>query len=177
MADEAPVPERLLDRMEELLAAVETFDADVRTQVFELLDGVDTLHRHAVLRLAAALGPALEPLRRAEPAADWLFGAYGVGVDDVPAAEQALEEIRPYIHQHGGEVDVLGVDGGIVTVRLSGACSGCTASSETLREGVEQALREGLPGFVGIDVVEAEPDAAPHPPPGATLLQIQPRPS
>jgi Fe-S cluster biogenesis protein NfuA len=177
MAGEAPGLEDLLDRMEQLLAAVEGFDDDVRDQVLELLDGVDALHRHALVRLAGALGDGLQPLRDAEPAVDWLFAAYGVGVDDVEAASQALEEIRPYIHQHGGEVEVLAVDTGVVRLRLSGACSGCTASSETLREGVEQALRAGLPGFVAMEVVEADPDATPHPPPGPTLLQIQPRPA
>jgi Fe-S cluster biogenesis protein NfuA len=167
----------LLDRMEELLSAVEGFEPDARDQVLELLDGIDALHRFAITGLADSLGDRLEPVRRADPAVDWLFAAYGVGVDDVGGASEALEEIRPYIHQHGGEVEVLDVRHGVVRVRLSGACSGCTASSETLREGVEQSLRDGLAGFVAMEVLEADPDAAPHPPPGPTLLQIQPRPA
>lgn len=169
--------DHLLDRMEELLAAVEGFDPGLRQQVLELLDGVDALHRQAITGLAEALGERLTPLREADPVTDWLFGAYGVGVDDLEAASKALEAIRPYVHQHGGEVEALAVDDGVVRVRLSGACSGCTASAETLREGVEKALRSGLPGFVAMDVVQADPGARAHPPPGATLLQIQPRPA
>lgn len=166
----------LLDRMEQLLEGVDDFPPEVRDHVLELLDGVDSLHRHAVRGLAAVLGERLETVRAADAATDWLFAAYGVGVDDLEAASAALEQIRPYIHEHGGEVEALDVTDGIVRVRLSGACSGCTASAETLRAGVQEALHAGLPGFVGMEVVEADPGATPHPPPGPTLLQIQPRP-
>lgn len=164
----------LLDRLEELLADVEGLDEDVRDRVFELLDGVDAVHRLAIGRLADVLGPDLEPLRD-EPAIHWLFEAYGVGVQDSVAAAAALDQIRPYLHEHGGEVEVLGVEHGVVRVQLTGACSGCTSAADTLRHGVEEALRENLPGFVSMDVAP-DSGAAPHPPPGPVLLQIQPRP-
>ena len=166
----------LLDRLEELFAEVEEFDDDVRTRVFELLDGIDGIHRLAVTRLADALGPDLDQLRRGDPAVAWLFEAYGVGVDDVAAATAALEPVRPYITEHGGDVEVLSVERGVVRVRLSGACSGCTSAAQTLRYGVEEALRDNLPGFVAMDVAP-DSGAAAHPPPGPVLLQIQPRPA
>ncbi len=166
----------LLDRLEELLGDVEELDPDVRDRVFELLDGVDAVHRLAVTHLADTIGEDLWQLRRGDAAVDWLFEAYGVGVDDVDAASGALEQIRPYLHEHGGEVEVLAVAGGVVRVRLIGACSGCTSAAETLRHGVEEALRENLPGFVAMDVVPDE-DAPPHPPPTQVLLQIIPRPA
>jgi len=166
----------LLDRLEQLLSDVEGLDDDVRDRVFELLDGVDAVHRLAVTRLGDALGgDDLSTLRKSDVAVDWLFEAYGVGVNDVDAASLALEQIRPYLHEHGGEVEVLGVHNGTVRVRLIGACSGCTSAGETLRHGVEEALRENLPGFVVMDV--APDDGAPaHPPPNQVLLQITPRP-
>ncbi len=165
----------LLDRLEELLTDVEGLDEQVRDRVFELLDGVDAVHRLAITRLADGLGEQLRPLRRQDVAVDWLFEAYGVGVDDVEAASVALEPIRPYLHEHGGEVEVLGVEHGVVRVRLLGACSGCTSAAETLRHGVEEALRENLPGFVAMDVAPDD-GAAAHPPPTQVLLQITPRP-
>ena len=165
----------LLDRLEELLEEVEGLDEHVRDRVFELLDGVDAVHRLAITRLADLLGDRLPTLRRGDVAVDWLFEAYGVGVDDADAASAALDAVRPYLHEHGGEVEVLGVTHGVVRVRLGGACSGCTSAAETLRHGVQEALREGLPGFVAMDV--APDDGAPaHPPPTQVLLQIGPRP-
>ncbi len=165
----------LLDRLEELLADVQGLDEHVRDRVFELLDGVDAVHRLAITRLADGLGEQLRPLRYQDAAVDWLFEAYGVGVDDVAAASVALEPVRPYLHEHGGEVEVLGVEHGVVRVRLLGTCSGCTSAAQTLRHGVEEALRENLPGFVAMDVAPDD-GAAAHPPPTQVLLQITPRP-
>ena len=59
---------------------------------------------------------------------------------------------------------------GVVRVRVAGGSSGSTASTIALRRGVEEALREGFPGFAAMEV--EEDDALPHPPPGPTLLQI-----
>ncbi|MBA3782268.1 MAG: NifU family protein [Nocardioides sp.] len=164
----------LLDRLEELLTEVESFDETVRETVFELLDGVDALHRLAVTRLAPLLD-GVEQLRLADPAVAWLLEAYGVGVNDVDAASAALEAVRPYIHEHGGDVQVLAVTEGVVRVQLTGACSGCTSAAVTLRNGVEEALRDGLPGFISMDVAP-DSGAPAHPPPTQVLLQITPRP-
>lgn len=167
--------EELLDRLEQLIAHVDTLEEPARSQVYELLDGIDALHRMALGHLADAVGPdELDRARRAHPAIAWLLDAYGAGVDDVAAAEAALEPIRPYISSHGGRVEVVDVTGGTVRVRLSGTCSGCTASSVTLTQGIEQALRDNLPGFVSLEAEEEQ--AAAHPPPGETLLQIGHRP-
>ncbi len=164
----------LLDRLEELLGEVDELDEPVRDTVFELLDGVDALHRLAITRLAALLED-VQLLRQADPAVAWLLEAYGVGVDDVAAASAALDAVRPYIHEHGGDVRVLEVADGVVRVQLTGACSGCTAAAATLRNGVEEALRDGLPGFVAMDVAP-DSGAPSHPPPTQVLLQITPRP-
>lgn len=166
----------LLDRLEQLLGDLEGSEPEVRDRVFELLDGIDALHRLAITRLAATLGEDVQRLRSGDPAVEWLFDAYGVGANDPAVAVQALEPMKPYLAEHGGDVEVLGVTNGVVRVRMVGACSGCTAASITLREGVEEALRSGLPGFVAIDVAPDD-SAHSHPPPGPTLLQIQPRPA
>jgi Fe-S cluster biogenesis protein NfuA len=163
----------ILARLEELLGRIDTLDEAVRRDVFELLDGLDALHRTALGRLADALDAATLQRLRADPAVAWLLDAYGAGVDERAAADTALEEIRPFIHSHGGEVEVLAAAQGVVRLRLSGSCSGCTASAITLSRGVEEALRDGFPGFVRMEV--EQDGGAPHPPPGPTLLQIEPR--
>lgn len=164
----------LLERMEELLAEAEGFEQNVKGTVFELLDGVDAVHRLAITHLAGLIANVAE-LSAADPAVAWLFQAYGIGVDDPVAASAVLDEVRPYVESHGGAVTVLGVAQGVVRVQLSGACSGCTAAAVTLRERVEQALRLGLPGFVAMDVAP-DSGAAAHPPP-TPLLQISSRPA
>lgn len=172
-----PGLDQLLDDLERLLNETEALDDAVRTRVFAMLDGVDGLHRLALDRLGAVLGPEeVERLRAADPAVGWLFDAYAVGVDERAAAEAALDDVRPYLDSHGGGVSVVEAQGGIVRVRLSGACTGCTASTITLKRGVEEALRENFPGFVEMQVEEEE-GATAHPPPGPTLLQLEDAPT
>lgn len=170
--DDRGTLDAVLARLEELLDAVDTLpDAD-RINVIELLDRVDDLHRLALGQLGARL-PAhqVEELRDAHPAIAWLFEAYGIGLDQRAAVGAALDRIRPYLHSHGGEVELREVTDGVVTVELTGACAGCSASAITLRDGVEEALRSGVPGFARLEVIE-DLDAEPHDPPGPTLLQI-----
>lgn len=176
MPDDRPLTlEELLDRMEDTLARVDAMPEEDRERVFTLLDDVDRLHRLALHHLGDALGPVdIERLRDTDPSVTWLFDAYGVGLDERATAERAMEDIRPYIHSHGGEVEILDVTDGRVHVRLAGSCSGCTASAITLQHGVETALRDHLPEFTELTV--EEDDADPHAPPGGTLLQIEPHP-
>lgn len=163
--------DNVLSRLEDLLHEVEQLDEPVRERVFELLDGIDLLHRTALGRMAEHLAPETLRALREDPAISWMLDAYGVGVDELAAAEAALHEIRPYIASHGGSVEILGASGGIVKVKLAGACSGCTASAVTLTEGIEAALRDNFPAFVAMEV--EDDDAPAHPPPGPTLLQIE----
>ena len=163
--------DNLLGRLEVLLGEIEELDEDVRASVFELMDGFDLIHRSALGALGRELGDeTVERLRAADPAIAWLFDAYRVGVDERAQADAALESVRPYIHSHGGEVEVLEVTGGVVRLRLSGSCSGCTASAITLQHGIDEALREHLPGFVATEV--EEDDAEAHPPPGPVILEL-----
>ena len=53
--------------------------------------------------------------------------------------EQAIEELRPNLKADGGDCELVGVEGNLVTVRLHGACVGCRLSSATLN-GVQERL-------------------------------------
>jgi Fe-S cluster biogenesis protein NfuA len=59
--------------------------------------------------------------------------------------ESALNSIRPSLQSHGGDVELVEVDGGVVKVRLTDACGGCPMAAMTLRDGVERALKEAVP--------------------------------
>lgn len=54
------------------------------------------------------------------------------------------EKINPYVAGHGGRIDVVDYVNGYVYLSMQGGCQGCAASARTLRQGVEQALREAL---------------------------------
>lgn len=74
------------------------------------------------------------------------------------AVQEVLEEIRPAIQMDGGDVEFVGVDAaGHVTVRLLGACTGCSMSQLTLKQGIENLLLTRIPGVTSVDAAIEEP--------------------
>ena len=85
----------------------------------------------------------------------------------------ALEEVRPYLESHGGDVELLGLEGGVARLALEGSCSGCPSSTMTLKLAIENAIRKAAPE---IEEVLADGAAAPAAPAGGGLLEINPVP-
>ena len=68
---------------------------------------------------------------------------------------EVLERIRPAIQSDGGDLELVEItEGGVVRIRLHGACVGCPSSSMTLHMGIEQNLREHVPEIVGVERVD-----------------------
>ena len=65
--------------------------------------------------------------------------------------EAALEKIRPMLQADGGDVELIDVKDGIVTVRLQGACAGCPMSQMTLKNGIERALKQAIPEIKAVE--------------------------
>ena len=58
----------------------------------------------------------------------------------VANVDEALNEVRPYLQADGGDVEVVGIEDGIVAVRMQGACGSCSSSTATLKGGIEKTL-------------------------------------
>lgn len=68
--------------------------------------------------------------------------------------EKALEGIRPMLMADGGNVELVDVtDDGVVKLRLTGACAGCPSSQVTLKQGIEQTLKEKVPSVQSVEAV------------------------
>jgi Fe-S cluster biogenesis protein NfuA len=83
-------------------------------------------------------------------------GPRGVGTEGVEMKEkieQALNKIRPALQADGGDVEFVGVENGIVKVRLTGACGGCPMSQMTLKMGIERHLRKEVPEVKSVEAV------------------------
>ena len=60
--------------------------------------------------------------------------------------DQALEEIRPFLEEDGGNIEFVELnEEGVIKVKFTGACSSCSLSDMTLRNGVETVLKKALP--------------------------------
>jgi Fe-S cluster biogenesis protein NfuA len=59
--------------------------------------------------------------------------------------KEVLDKVRPYLVRDGGNVELVGVEGGTVKVKLVGACAGCPMSKLTLKNGIEKILKQEIP--------------------------------
>ena len=67
--------------------------------------------------------------------------------------EEVINAIRPSLQADGGNIEFVGIDDGVVQVRLLGACAGCPMSQMTLSNFVEKILKEKVPGVKGVKSV------------------------
>jgi Fe-S cluster biogenesis protein NfuA len=70
---------------------------------------------------------------------------------DLQALTDTIDYIRPALQADGGDVVLLGVEGGTVNLQLVGACGGCPMASLTLTAGIERILRDRVPGITEIN--------------------------
>ncbi|CAI9300445.1 unnamed protein product [Lactuca saligna] len=56
--------------------------------------------------------------------------------------DTVLDDVRPYLIADGGNVDVVSVEDGIVSLKLQGACGSCPSSTTTMKMGIERVLKE-----------------------------------
>lgn len=67
--------------------------------------------------------------------------------------EKTLEEIRPMLARHAGNIEFVDFIDGVVRVRFAGTCRGCPLSALTLKAGVEAHLKEKVPGVERVEAV------------------------
>ena len=65
---------------------------------------------------------------------------------------EALEGVGPALRSHGVAVELVGVDDGIVRLRLAGGCDGCPSSAATIRQMIEEAIFGKAPDATAVEV-------------------------
>ena len=68
--------------------------------------------------------------------------------------EATLNAVRPNLQADGGDVELVDVDeGGVVKLKLQGACSGCPMAQMTLKMGIERVLKSQIPEIETVESV------------------------
>ena len=67
----------------------------------------------------------------------------------------ALDLVRPAVQDDGGDVELVDVKGGTVSIKFKGACVGCPSSEMTLKHGIERHLVRRVPGVEKVVAVES----------------------
>jgi Fe-S cluster biogenesis protein NfuA len=158
-SDDRQLRERLR-RMEGLLQEVEQFkDPHARAKSKEAVQVLLDLHGAGLERILERIaatseaGLALIDSLAKDDLISNLLLLYGLHpVDLETRVRAALEKVRPYLHSHGGNVELLGIPDGVVHLRLQGSCHGCPSSAMTLKSTIEEAIMEMAPDAAGIEV-------------------------
>jgi Fe-S cluster biogenesis protein NfuA len=152
-----------MSRIEKLLLEVEQ-DADVRDRerTREIVQGLMDLHAAALEKMLDVIAdPKLIDRLAREDLVGSMLLLYGLHPADLETrVHQALEQARPLLRSHGGNVELVSLAGGIVRLRLVGSCHGCPSSALTLKSTIEDAILARAPDVAGIEV-EGELEAAP----------------
>jgi nitrite reductase/ring-hydroxylating ferredoxin subunit/Fe-S cluster biogenesis protein NfuA len=164
-ADDTSGPEfeDLAKRVDDAVAALDGLDPAARKVAEELQNAVEAVHRAGLVTIVRRMRehegarPVLFELAN-DPAVHLLLTLHGIiRPDPQTHANQVLDQVRPQLHSHGGDVSLVRVEDGTAFVRLEGACNGCSMSSVTLRNLVEEALVQGVPAISAVEVVAGEP--------------------
>ncbi len=61
-----------------------------------------------------------------------------------------LDSVRPAVHAHGGEIEVVSVEDGTVRLKFRGACGNCALAPLTLKLGVEPLIKNAFPEITSV---------------------------
>ena len=67
---------------------------------------------------------------------------------------EALESIRPFLNNDGGDIELVDVVDNKVMVKLQGNCQGCPMSFSTMKLGVENTIKQFAPSIKEVVSVE-----------------------
>jgi Fe-S cluster biogenesis protein NfuA/nitrite reductase/ring-hydroxylating ferredoxin subunit len=168
LLDDQGLQERVA-RIETLLGEIETLaDPHAKSKAAEMAQVLLELYGEGLARMMEVVAQGEESERAFKVFAEdelisHLLLLHGLHPLDVETrVVQALEEVRPYLESHGGNVELLGVEGGVARVRMEGSCDGCPSSAVTLKLAIEEAILKAAPDLEGI---EAEGVTEPKPAP------------
>jgi Fe-S cluster biogenesis protein NfuA/nitrite reductase/ring-hydroxylating ferredoxin subunit len=183
LLDDQGLQERV-SRMETLLEEIEALkDPTARAKAAEVVGVLLDLYGEGLARMMEVVAEGEERERIFEALAgdelvSHLLLLHGLHPLDVETrVVQALEEVRPYLQSHGGNVELLGVESGVARLQLEGSCNGCPSSTMTLKLAIEEAIQKAAPDLEGIEAEGvAEPKPAPTLVAGPTLRKKKKRP-
>jgi Fe-S cluster biogenesis protein NfuA/nitrite reductase/ring-hydroxylating ferredoxin subunit len=182
LLDEGGLQERVA-RVETLLGEIEALeDPNARQKAAEIVQVLLDLYGEGMARMMETVSQGDERERTFQAFADdelvshllLLHGLHPLAVET--RVVRALEEVRPYLQSHGGDVELLGVEGGVARLRMQGSCDGCPSSAMTLKLAIEEAVQKAAPDLEGIEAEGvAEPKPAPTIVAGPTLRKKEKR--
>jgi Fe-S cluster biogenesis protein NfuA len=167
-----------MERLETLIQEVERFpDPAAREHTRDIVQAVLDLHGTGLERILehlAAVGETGQTVVEALVQDDvvsgllLLYGLHPLGMEE--RVRQAVDRLVPTLRKQGGEVEILGITGGLVRLRLQLTGHSCGSSAGTLRRTVEDAIYARAPEVTAVEV-----DGLPEPAsgPSTTFVPVE----
>jgi len=150
--------EDLTGRIDQILREIQDMDfTDYQLKkIMELKKAIEAFHEDALRKLVKIVRSTDEGKRLMmeaieDPSIYTMFLLHGIIKQNLYTKVAAvMEEIRPYLNSHGGNIELEKIEDNVVYVRMQGACSGCSLSAVTLKNGVEEVemVNDLSPGFM-----------------------------
>ena len=183
LLDDQGLQERVA-RMETLLGEIEALeDPAARSKAAEVVGVLLDLYGEGLARMMEVVAEGEEREKTFEAFAGddlvaHLLLLHGLHPLDLETRViGALDEVRPYLQSHGGNVELIGIESNVARLRLEGSCDGCPSSTMTLKLAIEEAVQKAAPDLEGIEAEGvAEPKPAPNFVAGPTLRRKKKKP-
>ena len=165
-------------RIESLLEGLDALpDSAVRQTATEVVQALLDLYGEGLGRIVDAVAAHDDGTLARELGDDELVAHLLLlhGLHPVPVevrVQDALAGVLPYLESHGGGVELIAVQDGVVRLRMHGSCSGCPSSAMTLKLAIEDAIFRAAPD---VDEVLADEDGSAAP--TLDVLHAGPAPS
>ena len=148
-----------IEKIEGLIKTIENLpDPTARASALGLVQALMEFHGEALDRLMeivaaeGEVGYAIFDRFAADEVVSNLLLLHGVHPEPIESRiAAALESVSPYLHSHGGSVELLGIEEGVVRLRLEGSCKTCPSSTVTLKLAIEDAIYAAAPDVVAIE--------------------------
>lgn len=161
--------EELIQEISRFEAIIADWDESQQSVVAGLKRAIENLHKEALVRLIRSVKQeAIATLLHAveDEVVYGVLRYHELVKPPTPPLEvrlqSALDEVRPGLKSHNGDVELVAIQPpDTVEIRLLGTCSNCPASTVTLSQGVEQAIKAHCPEITNIVLVSHPPTTHP----------------
>lgn len=153
LPDDAAVRE-LLSRLDAALERVEQAPGPAARAAIDAVHLLTEVYGEALSRILRCAPPPLAERLACDELVGHLLVLHDLHPEPLPVrVERALAEVRPYLESRGAGVELVGIDGTVAQVRLSGGCRSCSSSTDGLREVVTEAVLAMAPELDGVEPV------------------------
>lgn len=160
MPQEVQRHQHLAERLDALVQEISQFsDPQARATAEELVQTLLDMYGEGLARLleitaeSKAAGLELIDTFASDELLSSLFILHGLHPVDIETRVLlALDEVRPYLKSHGGNVEFVKVENNIAYLRLEGSCHGCPGSTNTLKLAIEETIYKAAPDLEGLQV-------------------------